>query len=247
MPLPLLFLLGSGAIAAAARGAAWLAERKVKETNELLRQVEARARQLNESYRDQRQSWRSEYERKLAVHSASFDRFKSTTTLDLTQLGSWTPEQWVIDRMGDLTIGPPLLISPNFNPPPGQNQLAGMRAVAQGRSVSVTNPTMGNVMQGAGFVTATGSYVSQQTNLVGDAQKYIAGAQTHMETVRRTIYGFGARFVSEVASDRRNVERLEQLLKDLSQFQKTDELAKSKFIVFRGLIVYLEGLVAKYA
>jgi hypothetical protein len=106
---------------------------------------------------------------------------------------------------------------------------------------------MGGVMQGAGFVTAAGSYVTQQTSIVADAQKYIAGARLYIDILRRTIDGFAPRFLSEVERDARNVERMEQLLHELLHASKQNRDAKSVAIVFQALVGYLKGLTEKYA
>lgn len=247
MPIPLLLLAGGAAIAAAARGAAWLAERQVDEINKTMWEIEAQARQLNDTFRDQRQYWKTEWDRHLSFHHERLKGFMASNEISSADLDGWEPEPWLLDRMGELSVGHPLLITPNFDPPASQNMQAGMRAYAQGQSMSQTSPRMASAMQNLGFATAAGSYVSQQTKIVGDSQKYVAAARVYTETLRKAIDGFAARFQSETEIDARNVGRVAQLVQDLLDNDRQRVDPRSVVFVFQQLIGYLNGLVKKYA
>ncbi len=247
MPLPFLILLGGGAVAAAARGAAWLAEQRVDQINSVMLEVEGRARQVNEAYRDKRQYWKLEYERRLSALSGAYEALLSSNGWTASDLADCSPEPCLLERMGDLSVGRPLLIAPNFNPPESQHQLAGFRAYAQGRSISQTNPRMGGAMQNLGMIAAAGSYVTQQTDIIGDANKYVASAKVHIETLRRAIDGFDKAFAAEVERDLRNAQRAESVLNELLWETPNRDDARSTGAVLQIVVGYLGELVEKYA
>ncbi len=196
MPLPLIFLAVSGAVAAAARGASWLSERKVKQVNAEVQVAEQSANQKNEQYRALRNYWKTVFEARLAVVAEAYRALLVSYNVEEREAEAWIAEPWLLARMGELAIRRPLLVEPNFTQDTPAHAMDGYRMFQSGTNLARSNPGMGGAMQAGGFVVATGAYVTQQTNMVVDAEKYIAGARVYMTALRAAVDGFDARFQS---------------------------------------------------
>jgi hypothetical protein len=141
MPLPLIpIAIGGGLIAAAARGAALLAERSVKNTNAAIQAAERRAAEKHQQYASRKLQRRNELEESLARASSEYESFLAAHRLTLGDVAEWKPEPWLQQRIGKLTISRPLLVQPQFNAPATTNQVVGQRMMIQGQNVSRTNP-----------------------------------------------------------------------------------------------------------
>jgi hypothetical protein len=244
MPIPLILLLGGGAMAAASRAASWLAERHVRQVNQQVAAAEASAAAKNAQYRDARLQQRTAFEARLGTAADVYREILRWGNLDDETVAASLPETWVLERIGELRMSRPLLIQPQFDRPLEMEQMKGYRAFQAGTNIARDNPAVGGAMQGVGMAYTAGAYISQQTKFVGDADKYIANAKLFITSLNQTIALFDTRYRDESTDDNRSVQRLETLLAELQQ-PSLDFLATA--YVQRTLITFLQSLITKYA